>query len=101
MRCHRRRRASKAGEAGRDRRQLGPWPELARTPQAGRNPLSPFGLRAAWGHLRRCHSSTMAPHRLRRGALHLAPWRSQRDRPDFYHGLLAKLRLKPTSGGFE
>ncbi len=67
MRCHRRRRA---------------------TPQAGRNPVSPFGLRAAWGHLRRCHASTMARHRLRRGALHLAPWRSQRDRPDFYHGLL-------------
>ncbi|MFQ5525063.1 MAG: DNA primase [Thermoanaerobaculia bacterium] len=30
----------------------------------------------------------MARHRLRRAAWHLAPWRSQRDRLDFYHGLL-------------
>ena len=34
------------------------------------------------------------PHRLRRGALHLAPWRSQRDRPDFYHGLLESATMK-------
>ena len=59
MRCHRRRRASKAGLAGRDRSEVGACPDLARTPQAGRNPLAPFGLRAAWGHLRCCHASTM------------------------------------------
>ena len=71
MRCHRRRRA---------------------TPQARRNPLSPSGLRTAWGHLRRCRFSPMLRHRLRCGALYLAPWRPQRDRLDFYHGLLG-LRL--------
>ncbi len=58
------------------------------TPQARRNPLSPSGLRAAWGHLRRCRSSTMSPHRLRCGAWHLAPRHSQRGPRDFYHGLL-------------
>ena len=45
----------------------------------------PAGLRAAarrgaaaGGHLLRCRSSTMAPHRLRRGALHLPARRSRR-----------------------
>ena len=33
---------------------------------------------AARRHVLRCRSSEMAPHRLRRGALTLAPWRSQR-----------------------
>jgi len=39
---------------------------------------APFALRvpASRGHLRRCRSLTMSPHRLRRGALHL-PVRSQ------------------------
>ena len=32
---------------------------------------------AAGGHLRRCRSSTMSPHRLRRGALHLPTRRSR------------------------
>ncbi len=31
----------------------------------------------------------MLRHRLRRAAWLLAPWRSQRDRLDFYHGLLS------------
>ena len=68
MRCHRGRRVTK---------------------QTCRNPLSPFGLPAAWGDLLCCCSSTMLRHRLRRSAWHLAPWRRQRDRLDFYHGLLA------------
>ena len=34
---------------------------------------------AAGGHLRRCRSSTMAPHRLRRGALHLPARRSRQN----------------------
>jgi hypothetical protein len=45
----------------------------------------PAGLRAAarrgaptGGHLQRCRSSTMSPHRLRRGALHLPARRSRR-----------------------
>ncbi len=54
-------------------------------------PLVALRVAAAWGHLHRCGSSTMLRHRLRRGALQLAPWRSQRDRPDFYHGLLVLL----------
>ncbi len=45
------------------------------TPETARNPLAPFGLRPAWGHLLRCRASTMLRHRLRRGALHLAPRR--------------------------
>jgi len=32
---------------------------------------------AAGRHLLRCHSSTMSPHRLRRGALHLPARRSR------------------------
>ena len=46
----------------------------------------PAGLRAAarrgaaaGGHLRRCRSSTMPPHRLRRGALHLPARRSRQN----------------------
>src|SRR5438876_3763346 len=46
----------------------------------------PAGLRAAarrgaaaGGHLRRCRSSTMSPHRLRRGALHLPARRSRQN----------------------
>ena len=40
----------------------------------------PCALRVpAWrGHLRRCRSSTMSPHRLRRGALHLPTRRQER-----------------------
>jgi len=34
---------------------------------------------AARGHLRRCRSSTMSPHRLRRGALHLPARRSRQN----------------------
>jgi hypothetical protein len=34
---------------------------------------------AAGGHLRRCRSSTMSPHRLRRGALHLPARRSRQN----------------------
>ena len=34
---------------------------------------------AAGGHLRRCHSSTMSPHRLRRGAWHLPARRSRQN----------------------
>ena len=34
---------------------------------------------AAGGHLRRCRSSTMPPHRLRRGALHLPARRSRQN----------------------
>jgi hypothetical protein len=51
--------------------------------------LSPFGLLAVSGHLQRYRFSTIAWHRLRRGALHLARWRLQRGRLDFYHGLPA------------
>jgi len=46
---------------------------------------TPSGLRAAarrgaaaGGHLLRCRSSTMSPHRLRRGVLHLPARRSRR-----------------------
>ena len=46
--------------------------------------IKPAGLRAAaqrgaaaGGHLLRCRSSTMTPHRLRRGASHLPAWRSR------------------------
>jgi len=48
----------------------------------------PAGLRAAArrgaaadGHLRRCRSSTMSPHRRRRGALHLPARRSRQSGP--------------------
>ena len=34
---------------------------------------------AAGGHLRRCRSSTMSEHRLRRGALHLPARRSRQN----------------------
>jgi hypothetical protein len=34
---------------------------------------------AAGGHLRRCRSSTMSPHRLRRGAWHLPARRSRKN----------------------
>ena len=66
-------------------------------------PSHPVALRvaAAWNHLLRCHSSTILRHRLRRGALHLAPWRPQRGRLDFYRGLLAgtvELALKLLEG---
>ena len=70
MRCHRRRRA---------------------TPQSRRNPVPPFGLGAVSGALRRCGSSTMAPHRLRRRALHRTRKRPQRDPRYFCHGLLGSL----------
>ncbi len=69
MRWHRRRRA---------------------TPQIGRNRHQPEGLRAARGHLRRCRSSTMAGHRLRRGASHLAPRRPQRIPVYLRHATLAR-----------
>jgi hypothetical protein len=39
---------------------------------------------AAGGHLLRCRSSTMAPHRLRHGALHL-PARRLRQNATFIH----------------
>ena len=39
---------------------------------------NPSGFRAARGHLLRWRSSTMSPHRLRRAALHLPPWRPER-----------------------
>jgi hypothetical protein len=39
---------------------------------------------AAGGHLLRCRSSTMSPHRLRRGALHL-PARRSRQNATFIH----------------
>ncbi len=74
MGCHRRRRA---------------------TPQAARKTLPPGGLRAAWDRLLRCHASTMAPHRLRRGAWHPAPRRLQRRRAYFYHGLLKPGEIEP------
>ena len=35
--------------------------------------------KAAGGNLLRCRSSTMAPHRLRRGALHLPAQRSRQN----------------------
>ena len=52
---------------GRDeQRRIRPKPPPARRVAAARR------------HVLRCRSSEMAPHRLRRGALNLAPWRSQR-----------------------
>ena len=39
------------------------------------------GGAAARGHLMRCRSSTMSPHRLRRGALHLPARRSRQSAP--------------------
>jgi len=42
------------------------------------------GGAAAGGHLLRCRSSTMTPHRLRRGALHL-PARRSRQNATFIH----------------
>jgi hypothetical protein len=39
---------------------------------------------AAGGHLLRCRSSTMSPHRLRRAALHL-PARRSRQNATFIH----------------
>ena len=59
------------------------------TSNAGDGPQPPCALQVAtaWGHLRRCRSSTMAPHRPRRGTSYLAPRRSQRDHADFHHGL--------------
>ena len=45
-----------------------------------RQPPCALRVPASRGHLRRCRSSTMAPHRLRRGALHL-PARSQERGP--------------------
>jgi hypothetical protein len=57
---------------------------------------TPAGLRAAarrgataGGHLQRCRSSTMAPHRLRRGALHLPARRSRQNVKLFLRGPLA------------
>jgi len=38
---------------------------------------------AAGGHLRRCRSLTMSPHRLRRGALHL-PARCSRQNANLF-----------------
>jgi hypothetical protein len=38
-----------------------------------------LGGAAAAGHLRRCRSSTMPPHRLRHGALHLPARRSRQN----------------------
>ena len=48
----------------------------------------PQGVAAARGHLRRCRSSTMHTHRLRRGVWHLAPRRSQRRTTPFFSSLL-------------
>jgi len=39
---------------------------------------------AAGGHLLRCRSSTMTPHRLRRGALHLPARRSRQNATFIY-----------------
>ena len=57
-----------------------------RSEQHSQRELRPAALRAAarrgaaaGGHLRRCRSSTMSPHRLRRGALHLPARRSRQN----------------------
>src|SRR5213596_3871721 len=59
----------------------------------------PGGLRAvarrgaaAGGHLRRCRSSTMSLHRLRRGALHLPARRSRQNANLFLHEPLAQAK---------
>jgi hypothetical protein len=49
-----------------EQRRIRPQPPPARRVAAARR------------HVLRCRSSEMAPHRLRRGALNLTPWRSQR-----------------------
>ena len=75
------------------------------TKQACRNPLSPFGLRRHGpAQPLCCRSATMLWHRLCRVAWRLDPWREQRDRLDFYHGLLERdpakdiRRIRPPTG---
>ena len=58
--------------------------------QRSLRPQDPCALRvpAAWGHLLRCRSLTILRHRLRRGALQLAPRRSERGGRHYSDGLL-------------
>jgi len=47
---------------------------------------------AADGHLLRCRSSTMSPHRLRRGAAHLPSRRSRQNATLIYYQALTRHR---------
>ena len=53
---------------------------------------------AAQGHLLRWRSSTICPYRLRRAALHLPLWRSERGPSYFHHGLLGEPTFLPPRG---
>jgi hypothetical protein len=68
----------------------------SRNPHAAGLLRRPRSLRvpAARKHLLCWRSSTMAPHRLRRAALHLLPRRSERGLLYFYRGLLCSRSLE-------
>ena len=68
----------------------GPFGSFSFTSEAPRAKVQPpQAVAAARGRLRRCRSSPMLRHRLRRGAWHPAPRRSQRRSTPFFSSLLA------------